>query len=117
MKTTIELKNMHFYAYHGVLPHEKEIGNDFFVNVKFSADVTKSFESDDVKDTINYAEIYDLVKAEMSVPSNLLEHVAGRIFTGIKKSFPEIEHLEVKLSKQNPPVGGDVEASEVIVSD
>ncbi len=117
MKTSIELKNMHFYAYHGVLLHEKQNGNDFFVNVKFTADVTKSFESDNVEDTINYAEIYDLVKEQMAIPSNLIEHIAGRIFYKIKESFPQIEYLEVKLSKQNPPVGGNVEASEVVVSD
>lgn len=117
MKTSIELKNMHFYAYHGVLPHEKSVGNNFLVNVIFTADVAKSFESDDVKDTVNYAEIYDLVKEQMAIPSNLIEHVAGRIFYKIKENFPQIRSLEVKLSKQNPPVGGNVEASEVVVSD
>lgn len=117
MQTSIQLKNMHFYAYHGVLPQEKIGGNNFVVNVKFTADVSKSFESDNVKDTINYAEIYHLVKAEMAIPSQLIEHVAGRIFSKIKTIFPQISTLEVKLAKLNPPVSGEVEASEVIISD
>ncbi|MDO5664250.1 MAG: dihydroneopterin aldolase [Bacteroidia bacterium] len=117
MQTFIRLKNMHFYAYHGVLPQEKIVGNKFVVNVKFTADVSKSFETDHVDDTVNYAEIYDLVKTEMSIPSQLIEHVAGRIFSKIKESFPQINALEVRLAKLNPPVSGEVEASEVVVSD
>lgn len=117
MKTSIALKNMHFYAYHGVLEQEKRMGNDFLVNVNFSADVSKSFQSDEVEDTINYAEIYELIKAEMAIPSQLLEHVAGRIFFGIKNLFPQIEALEVRLAKMNPPVSGEVESSEVTISD
>ncbi|MEA4949451.1 MAG: dihydroneopterin aldolase, partial [Petrimonas sp.] len=68
MQASIKLKNMQFYAYHGVLPQEKIAGNNFVVNVEFTADVSKSFETDNVADTINYAAVYDLVKAEMSVP-------------------------------------------------
>lgn len=107
---------MKFFAYHGVLPQEKIVGNHFVVNVKFTADVSKSFETDNVDDTVNYAAVYDLVKAEMSVPSDLIEHVAGRIFSKIKESFPQIITLEVRLSKLNPPVSGEVEASEIIIS-
>ncbi|MGI6047586.1 MAG: dihydroneopterin aldolase [Petrimonas sp.] len=117
MQTSILLKNMHFYAYHGVLPQERIVGNNFVVNVEFTADVSKSFETDNVEDTINYAEIYDLVKVEMAIPSQLIEHVAGRIFSKIKKSFPQIITLEVRLAKLNPPVSGEVAASEIIISD
>ncbi|MPM65834.1 Dihydroneopterin aldolase [bioreactor metagenome] len=117
MQASIKLKNMQFYAYHGVLPQEKIAGNNFVVNVEFTADVSKSFETDNVADTINYAAVYDLVKAEMSVPSELIEHVAGRIFSKIKKSFPQINVLEVRVAKLNPPVSGEVEASEIIVRD
>lgn len=117
MQTSVKLKNMQFFAYHGVLPQEKIAGNNFVVNIEFTADVSKSFETDNMADTINYATVYDLVKAEMSVPSELIEHVAGRIFSKIKKSFPQINVLEVRVAKLNPPVSGKVEASEIIVRD
>lgn len=117
MQTIIKLKNMRFFAYHGVLPQEKTAGNHFIVNMKFAADVSKSFETDSVDDTVNYAAVYDLVKAEMAIPSNLLEHVVGRIFKKTKATFPQISALEVRVSKLNPPVSGEVEASEVIVSE
>ena len=117
MQTSIKLKNMRFYAYHGALPQEKITGNNFVVNVTFTAEVSRSFETDNVADTINYAAVYDLVKAEMAVPSELLEHAAGRIFLKIKSSFPRISALEVRLAKLNPPVSGEMEASEIIIAD
>ncbi len=117
MQTIIKLKNMRFFAYHGVLPQEKAIGNHFIVNIEFYADVSKSFETDNVNDTVNYASVYELAKAEMAIPSDLIEHVAGRIFNKIKADFPQISALKVSVSKLNPPVSGEVEASEVVVSD
>lgn len=117
MRTFIKLKNIRFFAYHGVLPEEKIIGNEFVVNVKIKTDFLRALQSDDVKDTLNYAHVYDLVKAEMQQPSDLLEHVAGRIFNKLKAEFPQIDALEVRLAKLNPPVGGEAESAEIVISD
>lgn len=117
MLTSIRLKNMKFYAYHGVLPQEKIAGNSFLVNVELTADLSRSFETDHVKDTVNYASVYDLIKEEMAIPGELIEHVASRIFDRIKRSFPQINALEVRLAKLNPPVDGEMEAAEVTIGD
>lgn len=117
MKTFIELKNMRFYAYHGVLEQERITGNEFLVNLKITTNFSKAIDSDDVNDTLNYAEVFDVVKEEMQQPSDLLEHVAGRIFKKLKTTFSQIEFLEVRLAKLNPPVAGEVEMAEIIVSD
>lgn len=115
MKTSIELKNMRFFAYHGVLPQERIIGNEFVVNMKFETDFSAACESDDVNDTVNYAHIFDLVKAEMQIPSNLLEHVAGRILKKIKENYPGIDAIEIRVRKMYPPVSGEAEMAEVII--
>lgn len=117
MKTSIELKNMRFFAYHGVLAQERVIGNEFVVNVKIETDFLKAMDSDDVNDTLNYAEVYALVKVEMQQPSDLLEHVAGRIFNKLKQTFPQIKMLEVRLAKLNPPIVGEVEMAEIVITD
>ncbi len=117
MKTSIELKNMHFFACHGVLEHETTYGNDFSVTVRFSADLSMACSSDDVADTVNYAEVYNLVKEEMATPSKLIENAAYRILRRVKEAFPEIDRIEVELAKMNPPVGGQMDHSAVIVSE
>lgn len=117
MKTSIELKNMLFFAHHGVLEHEKVHGNNFSVTLRFSADLSTACLSDDVLDTVNYAAVYDLVKEEMSKPSGLIENVAYRILHSVKEAFPAIERIEVEVAKMNPPIGGLMDNATVIVSE
>ncbi|MDH6357610.1 dihydroneopterin aldolase [Parabacteroides sp. PF5-9] len=115
MVSKIELKSMKFYAYHGVGQQERIVGNNFEVDLVLEAVLDRAIATDNLDDTINYAEIYQLVKEEMDLPSNLLEHVAGRIIRSIMTAFPQINAIELKLSKLNPPIGGDVQSSSVIL--
>ena len=71
--------------------------------------------SDDVKDTLDYGALYQLVEREMKQPSNLLEHVAGRIAEAIEKTFPKVSSIDLTLTKQNPPMGADCEGASVEV--
>ena len=72
------MKDVRFHAFHGVMPQETKVGADFIVNLRIGYPLEQAMESDEVGDTLNYAEVYDLVKQEMKQPSKLLEHVAGR---------------------------------------
>ena len=117
MKTSIKLNNMRFYAYHGLLPHESVVGNKFVVNIHIEADLSEACKSDNVDDTINYAEVFYIVKAEMDIPSKLLEHVAYRILKSVKIAYPHILYIEIRIAKTSPPIVGDLENAEVIVSE
>ena len=89
MNQFIFMKNVRFHACHGVMPQEQAIGADFLISVRIGYDFSKAINTDDVSDTISYADVYELIKQEMQVPSKLLEHVAGRIVNAIKKAFPD----------------------------
>ena len=112
----IELEGMRFHAYHGCLEKERLEGNLFIVDFKGELNIRKASESDRLEDTVNYAQIYDIVKEEMETPSDLLEHVAGRIARRISAELPEFLSFSVKVSKRMPPVDGHVEWSRVTVS-
>ena len=103
----IVLQDLRFHAYHGVLPQERLTGNDYVVNLRIGYDIGDAMLSDDVNDTLKYAEVYLLVWQEMAVPSGLIEHVAGRIGDRLFRLFPKIEKVELKIIKQNPPMGAD----------
>ena len=105
----ILLENMEFFAYHGCFAEEQIIGNRFIVNLIIETDTSAAESSDKLHDTINYQAVYNIVKQEMSVASKLLEHVASRICVEVKKNFPQIDRLIVKVSKTNPPLGGKLE--------
>lgn len=115
MTSYILLENIRFFAYHGVAPQETTVGNEFVVSLRLKTDIARAMESDDVADTVNYAEIHQAVKEEMDIPSKLLEHVAGRIVRRLFNDFPTIEHIDLKLSKRNPPMEADIETAGVEV--
>lgn len=109
----IFLKDICCYAYHGVAPQENIIGNEYIINLKLKVNISRAMQTDDVVDTVNYAEIHEAVKAEMAIPSKLLEHVCGRIVEKLFERFPDIEEIELRLSKRNPPMGADIDAAGV----
>lgn len=111
----IQLNNIRIYAYHGVLEEEKRIGSDYRVDLEVAADLTRASQSDQLIDTLSYVALNTIVKEEMAVHSDLLEHVAGRILDRIFSELLEVTAAEVKVAKINPPVGGDVESAAVVL--
>ena len=111
MTSYIFLDRMHFFAYHGVGEQETIVGNDFIIDLRLKTDITLAAETDDVTNTVSYADVYEAVKEEMAIPSKLLEHVCGRIVERLFRDFPTVESIDLKLSKRNPPMGADIESA------
>lgn len=102
----IELRGLTFHAYHGVLLEERQLGNTFVVDLLLEADISLAFCTDALRDTVNYAEVYGVVKREMDVPSQLLEHVCGRIAIALLDDFVALRRVRVSVTKKNPPIEG-----------
>ena len=109
----ISLDGMRFHANHGCFSEEQVIGTDFIVNLSIEADTSRAQLTDDISSTVNYQEVYNFVASEMSKPSHLLEHVAHRILERLMVEFPSIQSVSVKVSKLNPPLGGQLDAASV----
>ena len=107
MTVDFTLESMKFHAFHGLTTEERIIGGSYLVDISYTIN-TDAVETDRIDDTVNYAELFDLVKTEMQQSSHLIEHVAGRILKTIQTQFPQIKALIVKVSKLNPPVNGEV---------
>ena len=108
MISKIILENIKIYAYHGVLPEETILGTYYLVNAEIHADLWKATESDDLKDTINYALVNEIIHQEMKIPSQLLEHVIGRIMKRIAEEFKQVNFIKIKLTKVQPPMPGEM---------
>lgn len=115
MSSKIYLRNVRFHAFHGVLPQEGIVGNDYLVNLVLDYDFSSAMKTDELQGTLNYAEVYQKVREEMAVPSKLLEHVAGRIAHRLFSDFPEIQKLQLSITKMNPPMGADSDGAGVEV--
>ena len=99
------VKNIRLHAFHGVMPQERVTGNDYLVSVSADCPLAAAAESDSVDDTLNYAHIYNIVKEEMALQSNLVEHLAGRIGRRVLAEFPLADNVRVEVVKLNPPMG------------
>ena len=111
----IFLRNARFHAYHGVLSQERIVGNDYLVSIDIDYDFEHAMVTDSLDDTISYADVYELVKAEMQVSSRLLEHVAGRIAKRLIALYPLIREVKLELTKINPPMGADCDGAGVSI--
>ena len=112
----IEIEGMRFYAYHGHFKTERVVGNEFLADVSIETDCSKAAESDKLNDALNYQKVYETIKNEMNIKSHLLEHLAGRIIDALYTRFPEITSCRVKISKMNPPMGGQIGKVSVTLS-
>ncbi len=113
MTTKIILENLKIYAYHGVLSEETKIGTYYIINAELQADLEKAAQTDHLADTINYAEVNEIIHQEMAVPSQLLEHVIGRMISKIETQFPQVTKIKIKLTKTRPPMQGEMDGVSV----
>ena len=104
---------MRFYAHHGCFTQERAIGTHFVVDLVFNTDTSRAEMSDDIADTVSYLDVYQVVKREMQQPSNLLEHVARRVGEAVLREFLDVSDVNVKVSKMNPPLGGQMHSVSV----
>lgn len=109
----IRLVGLRFHAYHGVAAQERLVGNDYEVDLRLHVDVERAVLSDEVADTVNYAEVFQVVRKQMERPSDLVEHVAGRIAQALLDQWPQVADVSIVLTKRNPPMGADCQGAGV----
>ena len=117
MPDLIEVKGIKSFGYHGVFESENIEGQDFFVDVSLELDLSRASVSDDVTDTVNYAEITDLVVEEIvGGRVALIEKLAGRIAARIKSSYSQVSKVTVTVHKPQAPVAAQVKDISVTIS-
>ena len=102
----VSLEGMEFYARHGYYEEERVIGNKYSVDVTLDVDFSEAASDDKLEGTVNYEKVYEIVQNVMSIDANLLEHLAGKMIKALKDHFPEVNKVEVRISKYNPPIKG-----------
>ena len=109
----IRLHNMTFYGFHGISPAERETGRRFEVDVELHLDLDKAAQTDKLKDTVNYTEVYNIVQElVMENKFSLLETIGVRLAEKILEKFGP-EEVVVRVRKKIPPVPGNLDDIEV----
>lgn len=102
---------MRLHAYHGVLTQEREVGNDYVVNLTVDYPIMSACLSDNVADTMSYAAAAAIINREMETPSCLLENVAYRICIAILHQFTKAAGVTVSIQKTAPPMPADCDGA------
>ncbi|MEQ9403081.1 MAG: dihydroneopterin aldolase [Cyclobacteriaceae bacterium] len=102
----VSLEGMEFYARHGYYEEERIIGNKYRVDVELDLDFSEATKEDKLEGTVDYERVYEIVRDVMSIDAKLLEHLAGKMIRALKNNFDQINEVEVKISKYNPPIKG-----------
>lgn len=112
----IQVNNIKLYAYHGCLEEEAKIGSWYRVDAEVEADLSKSSQTDELVDTVDYVHLNYVVKEEMAIRSKLLEEVAKRILNRFFIELDMVNKATVSVAKINPPIGGNVQEVVIILS-
>jgi dihydroneopterin aldolase len=112
----ITLEGLEFFAFHGYYEEEQKIGNKYGVDISIEMPLEKASMNDRLADTINYEDLYNIIRAEMKKPSRLLENIGERILKSVFEQFPLITYADISISKFNPPIGGICNRAKVKLS-
>jgi len=99
----ITVEGIRVFAHHGHLPEEAVLGGHFIVNVWLEADTTAVEKTDELNDTVDYVKIIDIVKEQMAIRSNMIEHPAKRIVDAILP-LHKVQKVTVEVEKIQPPI-------------
>lgn len=113
----IYVNQMKFYGYHGVFPEETKLGQRFMIDLTVELDLSKAGKTDDLTQSVNYADLYNTCKKVVEGETHkLVETVAERIAEEILSSFKLIERCTVKAIKPDPPIPGHYESVAVEIT-
>lgn len=93
---------MLFFSRHGIHDEERILGNWFEVSVDVKSEKIKSVET--ISDSINYADVFNIIKKMMNEPTPLLETVADKVINAVYQYDQRISEITFTIKKMNPPI-------------
>ena len=105
MKTVLFIDNLEVFANHGLFEEENKLGQKFIFDIECELNYKKAMFSDEMTDSISYADIVEVVvKTATTNTFNLLERLAGEILKNIFIEFSQIENIKLKINKPGAPI-------------
>jgi|688.fasta_scaffold136744_2 dihydroneopterin aldolase len=102
----IILKDIKLFGFHGVTELERISGTEFCINISISIESNENRAITQLSDTIDYSEVFLLLKDEFAKPELLLEVLANRIASAVVKKYIIAQTVELTIMKLNAPIAG-----------
>lgn len=101
---TISLERVRMFGNHGVFVQEQTVGAEYEVSIVITMPPPAGCDTDLLDNTLSYAQLYESLKREFAIHSDLIEHLAKRIAIAITDTWPYILSAEIKITKLAPPI-------------
>ena len=102
---TVTLTGLRVRGFHGVLPQERAEGQEFVVDAVLALDARRAADSDELADTVDYADLaHRLAAVVAGPPVQLLETLASRLAECCLRDR-RVLRAEVTVHKPAAPIG------------
>ncbi len=99
----VTVEEISCYAYHGVLPEERSLGQEFLVNLELGIDLT-GHDHDQIEAVADYRQAVQIVEETMlGEACQLIETLACRIADQLL-DLDHVLEVSVEVRKPNPPI-------------
>ncbi len=102
---TVQLLDLRFHSFHGIHEEEKILGNEYIINASVEFHEDEQIINS-IHQTVNYADLYNIIRERMGVPSPLLETILMEIGDEIHREFPQLHSINISIKKMHPPIEG-----------
>jgi len=105
MTDAIFITGLTIHAHHGVMRHEKKVGQQFVIDLELAIDLAPAGASDKLVDTVSYSSIVETASRAFTAKSfRLVEAAAQAIADEVLAAFPRVASLRVTVHKPHAPI-------------
>lgn len=117
MNDIINIDGLEIFANHGVLKEENSLGQKFYISIKMILDLEKAGKSDDLLNTINYAEVCDFTNKFVKENTyKLIETVAEKLAEKLLERYELIKEITISVKKPWAPIGYPIDCVSVEIT-
>ena len=114
MRDRIILSGITIYGHHGCSEEERKVGQHIEIDVELEVKNSIACKTDNLKDAVNYVEVYELIETIVKGESkNLLESLAEDITEKILKKFDQVQSVDITLGKNPAPFEGNIKKAAI----
>lgn len=105
MRGTIQLRDLHIFAYHGVNPEEAQFGQSFFLDVDLTTDFSAAVRGDNIDDTVSYAQVAKTLRRTLTEQRfDLIEKAADAAAQAVLDGYPAVQAIRLRIKKPDAPM-------------
>jgi len=111
MNRKVGLEGVRFISPIGFFAEERILKNEFLVNIAVSFEIETAQDTDNLENTVDYSQLYEICAFYFKQEFKLIETVAHSIFNAVMEKYPYLKEIHIRINKLNPPISAEIKNS------